>query len=83
MSLRDELVRVIEEGGVEMPADLTDDTSLIRSGVLDSTALFELALWVEGRVGPGLDLTSFDIAEEWDSVAKLLAFIERHGGDRA
>jgi acyl carrier protein len=82
MSLRDELVRVIEEGGVEMPVDLTDDTSLIRSGVLDSTALFELALWVEARVAPGLDLTSFDIAEEWDTLAKLVAFIERHGGNR-
>jgi acyl carrier protein len=83
MSLRDELVRVIEEGGVEMPVDLTDDTSLIRSGVLDSTALFELAVWVEGRVAPGLDLTSFDIAEEWDTLGKLVAFIERHGGNRA
>ena len=83
MSLRDELVRAIEEGGVELPADLTDDTSLIRSGVLDSTALFELALWVEGRVGSGLDLTSFDIAEEWDTLGKLLTFIERHGGERA
>jgi acyl carrier protein len=80
MSLRDELVRVIQEGGLDMPADLTDDTSLIRSGVLDSTALFELALWVESRVAPGLDLTSFDIAEEWDTLAKLVAFIERHGG---
>lgn len=83
MSLRDELVRVIEEGGVEMPADLTDATSLIRSGVLDSTALYELALWVEGRVAPGLDLTGFDIAEEWDTLEKLVAFIERHGGNQA
>lgn len=78
MSLRDELVRVIEEGGAMLPGDLDDHTSLIRSGILDSTALFELALWIEDRVAPGLDLTAFDLAEEWDTLAKMRRFIERH-----
>jgi acyl carrier protein len=78
MSLRDELVRVIEASGAHLPSELGDDTSLIRSGRLDSTALFELALWIEERVAPGLDLTAFDLAEEWDTLAKLLAFIEQH-----
>jgi acyl carrier protein len=78
MALRDELVRIIEASGALLPEGLCDDTSLIRSGLLDSTALFELALWIEERVAPGLDLTSFDLAEEWDTLAKLQAFIERH-----
>jgi acyl carrier protein len=78
MSLRAELVRVIAASGAALPRDVGDDTSLIRSGLLDSTALFELALWIEERVAPGLDLTSFDLAEEWDTLAKLLVFIERH-----
>ena len=78
MSLRDELLRVIEASGAPLPGDLDDDTSLIRSGLLDSTALFDLALWVEERVEPGLDLTSFDLSEEWDTLARLQAFIERH-----
>jgi len=80
MSVRDELIRVIEESGAALPADLDDDTSLIRSGILDSTALFEVALWMEDHVVPGLDLTTFDLAEEWDTVRKLLSFIERHTG---
>jgi acyl carrier protein len=78
MSLRDELLQVIEASGAPLPNDLDDDTSLIRSGLLDSTALFDLALWVEERVEPGLDLTSFDLSEEWDTLARLQAFIERH-----
>lgn len=82
MSLRNELVHVIEESGAELPADLDDDASLISSGLLDSTALFELALWIEERVTPGLDLTAFDLAEEWDTIAKLLAFIEKHAAGR-
>jgi acyl carrier protein len=78
MALRDELVQVIAASGAPLPDDLGDDTSLIRSGLLDSTALFDLALWVEERVAPGLDLTSFDLSEEWDTLARLQAFIERH-----
>jgi len=78
MALRDDLVRVIEASGALLPADLSDDTSLIQSGLLDSTALFDLALWIEERVASGLDLTSFDLAEEWDTLARLQAFIERH-----
>ena len=78
MALRDELVRVIEASGVPLPGELTDDTSLIRSGLIDSAALFDLALWVEAQVAVDLDLANFELAEEWDTVARVLAFIERH-----
>jgi acyl carrier protein len=78
MALRDELVRVMEASGAMLPDDIDDDASLIRSGLLDSSALFELALWIEDRVAQGLDLTSFEVADEWDTLAKLQRFIERH-----
>jgi acyl carrier protein len=78
MALRDELLRVMASSGASVPSDLGDHASLIRSGLLDSTALFDLALWIEDRVTPGLDLTSFDLAEEWDTLAQLVAFVERH-----
>lgn len=80
MTLRDELLAVLEGSGVPLPDDLDDQTSLIRSGILDSTALFDLALWIEERVGQPLDLTAFDLAEEWDTPARLLDFLERHAG---
>ena len=78
MALRDELVRVVEESGAHLPHDFGDETSLIRSGILDSTALFDIALWIEERAAPGFDLTAFDLTEEWDTLARLLIFIERH-----
>ena len=77
-SLRDDLLRVIRESGVELPADFDDDTSLIRSGLVDSTALFDVVLWVEDRIAPGLDLISLELSDEWDTVRKLLAFVGRH-----
>jgi len=83
MALRDEIRRVIEESGVVLAPDLDDDASLIRSGVLDSTALFQLVLWAEERTGGGLDLTTFELAEDWDTVAKLAAFIAARSNGRA
>jgi acyl carrier protein len=71
MALRDDLVRVLEASGAPLPEPLDEHTSLIHSGVLDSTALFDLALWIEARLGTALDLTAFDLAEEWDTLAKL------------
>jgi acyl carrier protein len=77
-AMRGDLIRVIEESGALLPADLDEDTSLVRSGLLDSTALFAVAMWLEEHVTPGLDLTSFDLVEEWDTIRKLLSFIETH-----
>ncbi len=82
MTSPDELRAAIELSGVALPRDVDDDTSLIRSGLLDSMALFNLALWVEERVAPGLDLTSFDLAAEWDTLRLLQAFLARHGKTR-
>jgi acyl carrier protein len=75
MTLDDELMSVLRASGATLPDDLDDQTSLIRSGILDSTALFALALWVEEKI-PDLDLTVIDLAAEWDTVARLLAFLK-------
>lgn len=78
MPTRTQLLAVLADSGANVPANLDDDAPLITSGLLDSTALFQLALWMEEHVAPGLDLTEFDLTSEWDTVARLLAFIERH-----
>jgi acyl carrier protein len=78
MPTRAELLGALEQAGVDLPPDFDDRTPLISSGLLDSTALFELALWVEDHVAPGLDLAAFDVNEEWDTVEGLLEFIEHH-----
>lgn len=76
MTLRDDLVEALKGWNV-LPADsASDDEPLISSGRLDSSALFELSLWVEERIGHPLDPSSFDIAHDWDTVAGIVAFIE-------
>ena len=59
---------------------MTDETSLLRSGLFDSTALFHLVEWIERRVGAPVDPTSFDLVSEWDTIPQILAFIERRCG---
>jgi acyl carrier protein len=81
--VRGEVRRLIEESGVGLPRDFDDHTSLIRSGLLDSTALFQVVVWLEDRLGPDFDLAAFNLAEELDTVAKVMAFIERHGSKPA
>ncbi len=64
-------------------SDPMEETSLIRSGLLDSLALFNLALWVEREAGQPFDLTSLDLSREWDTVAGIVEFVETLKGERA
>ena len=72
MKLAQELCSALEEWGVG-PVDL--DTSLIRSGMVDSTALFNLACWIEERSGRAIDPSTVDLAHEWDSVRSIVRFV--------
>ena len=78
MSLRDRLVAFIKGQDLDPGFQFKEDTSLIQSGVLDSLALFNLALWIEQQIDPQVDLTAFDLAKQWDTMADILRFIERH-----
>lgn len=78
---RDALVelvrRLLAESEKEPPGELRDDTSLIRSGLLDSLALLQVAEWVAEQLGGALELEEVDLRAEWDTVADVLAFLER------
>jgi acyl carrier protein len=77
-SIRDRLARLLEEGKQDSDGLLGDDTSLIRSGLLDSLGLFNLALWIEKETGSRLDLSSLDPSNEWETIPDILNFIEEH-----
>jgi acyl carrier protein len=79
MSLHERLLRFLEELDLERNDELTEDTSLIKSGVLDSLSLFKLAAWVEQEIGGQVDLRAFNLIEEWDTIADILKFVERYG----
>jgi acyl carrier protein len=73
--LRKRLVAIIESSDVECDEEVTDDTSLIKSGRLDSLGLLNLAVFIESEIGSKLDVASFDFSEEWDTIAAILTFV--------
>jgi acyl carrier protein len=78
MSLREQLIDLITGIEMEMGGDLNDTTSLIKSGWFDSMGLFNLALWIEENIDSKVDFTEIDVAQEWDTIADILNFIEKH-----
>jgi len=69
------LIDFLKSRDVLLPESWDDDTSLIRSGILDSLALLELILWLEERLGRRLDPTTFELADELDTVRGILDFL--------
>lgn len=78
MARRAELVALIMEFVPSPAADLADDTPLITSGLVESVALLNLALWVEGQIDSAVDLSAVDLTTEWDTPNAILDFVERH-----
>jgi len=78
MSLRAELLELIRESLPESESKITAETSLIRSGLLDSSSLFNLAMWIEVQTEVSLSPSSFDPARDWDTIENILRFIEDH-----
>ena len=74
--LREELLSLIEESDIGLIENIENNTSLIKSGIFDSRALFNLAAWIQEKVGSEMDFTKFDLAAEWDTIDNILNFIE-------
>lgn len=78
MELRERLVAFFREQDLMIEeSDLQENRSLIRSGLLDSLALFNLALWVEREAGQPFDLTAVDLSRDWDTVATIVEFVDK------
>lgn len=73
------LNELLQEFDPDNDVDLTDDTSLIRSGLLSSLAVLMLAEWINGECDEELDITGVDIAARWNSVDCILTFIDESG----
>lgn len=71
------VTELLAESEKELAGELRDDTSLVASGLLDSLALLQIAEWVSEELGGALSLERIDIRAEWDTVARIVGFIER------
>ena len=80
MSIQDRLVAFVvqklHDAEKELPGELGADTSLIKSGLVDSLTLLHLAAWIEEEMRDEIDLSEVDFQEEWDTVALITRFIE-------
>ena len=68
---------LLEEAEKEVDGELDERTPLIQSGLLDSLSLLSVAEWVSDQLREPLDLTEVDMRNEWDTVAGILAFVDR------
>jgi len=76
--LREQLRALI--GALARPDEeaIDDDTPLISSGRVESITLLNVALWVEEQTDAAVEITSSALAADWDSVARILDFVEKH-----
>jgi acyl carrier protein len=76
-TLLKELRALIVSGTPGLDRNLSESESLIVSGLLESTTLVSVALWVEDRIGREMDLGAFDLVAEWDTMEAIVDFVER------
>jgi acyl carrier protein len=74
-SVRARLLTVIQAAVPGFPNELTDGEPLLQSGLLDSLGLFNVAIFVEAELGQPVDLGSFDLATDWNTLGGILAFV--------
>ena len=72
-----ELKSLIASWQLDALQDVQSETSLIRSGRLESSALFNLVLWIEQQTGKSINPAEIDLTREFDTLADILRFIKR------
>jgi acyl carrier protein len=80
MSVQDQIRQFIQKSF--LVDDFGNDDSFLGTGLIDSLGIMQLASFVETDFGlrvPDTDL----IPDNFDSVARLAAYVERRGRDRA
>lgn len=77
MSVQDEVKRfIVENFYVSDPAGLLPDTSLIATGLVDSTGMLELIHWLEEAYEIGI-LDSEMTPENLETLARIEAYVGR------
>ena len=77
MALHEELMAAFATWSPSVAQGLSHETPLLTSGRVDSLALFQLLLWIEGKVGRTIDVTAIDMPAQWNTVDMIVAYVER------
>ena len=74
MSIEQDLLTYIKKELAPNSPDLDVETNL--AGVVDSTAVMEVVVWIEGKYGFDVEIDDI-VPDNFGSVAKLAAYIEK------
>jgi len=74
------LLRFMQEITPPSAPTLRPDTAIFATGLFDSLALVQLVLWVEETIGAPIDPGTFDMRQEWATVADLARFMAQRRG---
>lgn len=77
-AVRVRLIALLRDSMQQPEALIGDEEPLITSGRLNSVALLDLAMWIERELGRPLEMHRLDLPEVWDSIARILRFLEMH-----
>ena len=67
---------ILESFYVDDPGSLTDDVSLIDSGIVDSTGMLDVILFLETEFG--IDVLDHEtIPENLETIARIAAYVTR------
>jgi acyl carrier protein len=83
MQVKEQIRQFIRESFVYDQIDnLPDDASFLEHGIVDSTGVLELVLFVEDTFGIEVDDDDV-VPANFDSVAALAAYVARKGGPQS
>ena len=72
---------IVETFFVADPAELTEDLSLIDSGIVDSTGMLDVILFIEEHFGITLDAHEAD-KENFNTINLITALVQAKTGQR-
>src|SRR5512137_1252129 len=80
VSVSDRLNAFVQQTHSKKLREVRPDQSLIRSGLIDSLAFFQLVLWIERETGSHIDVSNVDVQNELDTLDQIVAFVEKRKG---
>ena len=80
MPIHKRLITFLKEQELDYVKTLRPDESLIKSGIVNSLALFNMAIWIEQEIGSPIDFADINLPDDWDTIERIVAFIENFSG---
>ena len=77
-AIQERLTMFLRNAEIRGAATIRTDQSLIKSGLVDSQALFRLVIWIEQETGAPIDLQEVNLSRDLDTINDIVAFVDKH-----